>query len=68
MATDMPKAKGDQQPLGISWIQKFLARHPQIISKYKPPLDKERDFSYHGQDAKPLTANIPPIVVRFLPT
>ena len=42
MAQELCKAKGDTKVLGINWIQKFLRRHPEIKSKYIPPLDKER--------------------------
>lgn len=42
MAQELYKVKGDTKNLGINWIQKFLCRHPDIKSKYIPPLDKDR--------------------------
>lgn len=42
MAQSLCQAKGDSKPLGIHWPQKFLGRHPDIKTKYVPPLDKER--------------------------
>ena len=42
MATELLLKKEDKEPLGINWLQKFLARHPDIKTCYIPPLDKER--------------------------
>lgn len=42
MAIELLQQKGDTEPIGINWPQKFLNRHPQIKTAYIPPLDKER--------------------------
>jgi hypothetical protein len=42
MATELLKAKGDHNPLGINWPSHFLARYPDLRSRFVPPLDKER--------------------------
>ena len=42
IAQELCEAKGDKKPLGVNWTQKFLRRHPNIKTKYVPPLDKER--------------------------
>ena len=41
-AQELCYAKGDIKALGINWTQKFLRRHPDIKTKYVPPLDEER--------------------------
>jgi hypothetical protein len=48
MATDMLLAKGDNTPLGQNWQGYFFQRHPELKSKFIPPLDKERAIA---QDA-----------------
>ncbi len=45
MVEDMLVRKGDTEPLGVNWIQKFLRHHPDIKSIYIPPLDKERSLA-----------------------
>ena len=42
MAKELLNKKGDTEALGINWIQKFLSRHPELKTRYSPPLDKER--------------------------
>ena len=52
MAEDLLRAKGDMQPLGKNWVQKFLSRHKEIKTKYIPPLDKERALAQDPQILK----------------
>ena len=52
MAEDLLRAKGDIQPLGKNWVQKFLSRHKEIKTKYIPPLDKERALAQDPQILK----------------
>jgi cell division septum initiation protein DivIVA len=40
--------KGDLADLGVNWVQKWLNRHPQLKSKYIPPLDKQRAMAQDG--------------------
>jgi hypothetical protein len=42
MAIEVLKAKGDTEPLGHNWHSRFLDRHPDLRSRFVPPLDKER--------------------------
>ena len=42
MATEILVLRGDNRPLGINWIQKFMKRHPKLHGCFIPPLDKER--------------------------
>jgi hypothetical protein len=42
MAIDMLVDKEDLIPLGLNWQGAFLSRHPELKSKFIPPLDKER--------------------------
>jgi hypothetical protein len=42
MAEEMLQAKGDTAPLGVNWQEAFLRRHPELKSRFIPPLDKER--------------------------
>jgi Tc5 transposase DNA-binding domain len=42
MAIDMLLDKEDLIPLGLNWQGAFLQRHPELKSKFIPPLDKER--------------------------
>ncbi len=34
MAEGLLHTKADMEPLGINWPQKFLARHPQLKTRY----------------------------------
>lgn len=42
MVIDMLVNKEDLDPLGVNWQAGFLKRHPDLKSKFIPPLDKER--------------------------
>lgn len=42
MAQELLIAKGDIGDLGVNWVSRFLDRHPELRSRYVPPLDKER--------------------------
>jgi hypothetical protein len=42
MATELLKAKGDMEDIGINWSQRFLQRHPHLKSRFVAPLDKDR--------------------------
>ena len=42
MATHLLRQKGDYRHLGVHWGEKFLSRHPELKTKYIPPLDKAR--------------------------
>jgi hypothetical protein len=42
MVVDILEAKGDFNPLGHNWQAYFFERHPELKSKFIPPLDKER--------------------------
>ena len=42
MAEEMLQAKEDNAPLGVNWQEAFLRRHPELKSRFIPPLDKER--------------------------
>ena len=42
MARELLEAKNDIQPVGVNWPAKFLSRHPELKTKFVPPLDKER--------------------------
>jgi hypothetical protein len=42
MVVEILFAKEDNQPLGHNWQAYFLERHPELKSKFVPPLNKER--------------------------
>ncbi|KAG7006901.1 hypothetical protein G7Y79_00012g032370 [Physcia stellaris] len=42
MAEQLLIARGDKNPLGLNWVHKFMARHKHLVSKFVPPLDKDR--------------------------
>ena len=42
MAEELCKVKGNYQPIGKNWPQKFMTRYPEIKTVNIPPLDKER--------------------------
>jgi hypothetical protein len=42
MAVELLRAKGDIDPLGKSWSQSFVRRHPDLCTKFVPPLNKSR--------------------------
>ena len=42
MARSLLNAKGDKNPLGRHWYQKFLKRHPDFKIKYNRNLDQSR--------------------------
>jgi hypothetical protein len=42
MATHLLICKGDREPLGVNWYEKFLARHPDYRLKYSKALDQAR--------------------------
>ena len=47
MAQDILKKKGATiNTVGINWTSKYLARHPELKTKYIPPLDKERALAH----------------------
>jgi hypothetical protein len=41
-AEELLKERGDHEPLGIHWIQKFLSRQKELKSYFAAPRDKER--------------------------
>ena len=41
-AEELLRARGDCEPLGIHWIQKFLSRHDDLRSTFATPRDQER--------------------------
>ena len=45
MAKELLIAKGDLNPIGVNWTQKYLKRHPQLKSRFVPLLDKSRVLS-----------------------
>jgi DDE superfamily endonuclease len=42
MATDLLIEKGGTEHLGVNWHLHFLNRHPDLKSKFVPPLDRNR--------------------------
>jgi hypothetical protein len=42
MAHEILKARGDYNPLGKHWIQKFFLRAPELNTRWSQPLDKDR--------------------------
>jgi len=42
IATNLLVEKGDTRDLGVHWTDQFLARHPDLRSKFVEALDKER--------------------------
>jgi hypothetical protein len=46
MAIDMLLDKEDLEELGINWQERWLDRHPDLKSKFIPPLDKERAMAH----------------------
>ena len=49
IANEILLIKDDKTPIGVNWPQKFMSRHPQVMTAYIPPLDKERAMA---QDPK----------------
>ncbi len=48
MAKDMLVLKGDMENLGKNWTAKWLKRHPEMKSKFVPPLDKSRAMAQNA--------------------
>jgi hypothetical protein len=42
IAKHLLEEKGDYQPLGNHWYQNFLARHPELKTKYSRNLEQSR--------------------------
>lgn len=42
MATDFLPKRGDLEPLGLNWIQKFLSRHPHLDSNWSQSIENDR--------------------------
>jgi len=42
MAQEILAMRGEDTPLGVNWLSKFLKRFPQLQSRFVPPLDTER--------------------------
>jgi hypothetical protein len=49
------KAKGDEKPLGASWVSKFLRRHPDLKSKYIFMRDSKRMRAQNPENFKDWT-------------
>ena len=49
IANDILRKKGNPATVGINWTQKYLARHPDLKTKYIPPLDKERALAHNPE-------------------
>lgn len=42
MAVDFLQKRGDVNPLGVNWIQKFLLRHPHLDSRWSQSIENDR--------------------------
>ncbi|SLM36589.1 HTH CenpB-type DNA-binding domain [Lasallia pustulata] len=42
MAYELLQKRGVYKELGKQWVARFLARHPELKSKYVNPIEKER--------------------------
>ena len=42
MAMELLRAAGETEELGVNWTQRFLFRHPHLVSVFSQALDKER--------------------------
>ena len=48
MTTELLELKGDTKKLRRNWTAKWLKRHPEIKSKFVPPLDKSRAMAQNA--------------------
>src|SRR6266536_3354382 len=48
IATDLLLLKGDTKKLGKNWTARWLQRHPDMKSKFVPPLDKSRAMAQNA--------------------
>ena len=47
MAQDLLQKKGKSGTIGKNWTSKYLDRHPDLKTKYIPPIDKERSLAHN---------------------
>jgi hypothetical protein len=45
MASELLQAKGDREPLGVHWHDKFLRRHLSLRKRFVTGLEKDRAFA-----------------------
>ena len=47
MAQDLVHKKGNTAIIGKNWTSKYLDRHPDLKTKYIPPIEKERALAHN---------------------